>query len=541
MREVLKKPWIKWLFGYGACLVVAVGLAYYWRVAFLLADVEALPFTLGVAGVFTVLYGALILLHTLCKDRLDVKATVCIFLLGVLFCFANAPLQAPDESEYFLRSYQISNGYFDYQYERDFPNDVALLYQHFPGAMNHQLQYNEGVLPGVALANYRADLQAGTAAEVQLNEPIVFLSLQFLPQAAGMALARLFGFSALGQLYAGRLANLLIYCVLCYGTFRNCNKYKGVFFAFALLPLSLFIGASLSYDCALLGLYYFLLSYFCKSEVTTRDLWVFMAAAILTTVLKPTSVVLLPVLLLIPPARWKNRQNPWVITGVSVVLGLVLYYVLGLFNGTLVHGYPQELPRGMGAEANPLEQVVFIVTQFPAFAARTVLTLYENAAYLPDLGSFGWLDLSLPLVGTLSLLSLSAASALGIQQKEDSKNTTIWALFLMALFYGCSILAALYVTETDLYSIRIVGVQMRYLLPTLVLLCMSASILLGKAVRPRLDAPAAAVRTQTITLWISSSVAFVAVLSLFQSNYIGQWLPKSEGGYELLNILGRIG
>ncbi len=541
MRKIVQKPWFKWLFGYGLCLFAAVGLVYYWRVAFLLDALPALPFTLGVMLVFTILYVALFLLHRLCRNKLDLKATICVFLLGVLFCFANAPLQAPDESEYFLRSHQISMGHFDYQYEREFSEDAALLYEHFPGMMNHRLRYEQGDFPAVALVEYRSDVESGTQAEVQPKEPIVFLTLQFLPQAAGMAIARLFGFSALGQMYAGRLANLLLYCVLCYFAFRNCDKYKGVFYAFALLPLSLFIGASLSYDSTLLGLYYLLLSYFCKKEVNSRDLWVFMAVAILTTVLKPTSVVLLPVLLLIPPLRWKNRANPWLVVAASAAFGILLYYVLGLWNSTLVHGYPQELPRGMGEEANPMAQAVFMLTQFPAFAARTMLTLYENAAYITGLGDFGWLDLSLELVGVLSLLSLAAAAALGIQQKEDTKHTTVWALFLMALFYGCSVLAALYVAETDVYSIRIVGVQTRYLLPSFMLLFMAASILLGKAVRPSLEGEGVAVRTQTITLWICVAVAFVAAISLFQSNFIGQWLPKSEGGYEVVNLLSRIG
>ncbi len=541
MRKIIQKPLTKWLIGYGFCLFAAVGLVYYWRVAFLLTELPAVPFTLGVAVVFTALYAALVLLHVLCRDRLNLKAALCVFIVGVLFCFANAPLQAPDESEYFLRSYQISNGHFDYQYDRAFSNEAELLYQHFPSKMNHWMKYEGGPLPAVAMARYQADLDAGVQAEVAPNEPIVFLILQFLPQAGGMAIARLFGFSALGQLYAGRLANLLVYCVLCYFTFRNCDKYKGVFFAFALLPLSLFIGASLSYDSALLGLYYFLLSYFCKKEVTQRDVWVFMAAGILTTVLKPTSLFLLPVLLLIPPARWKTRLNPWVVTGVTVLAGLLCYYLLGLWNGTLVHGYPEELPRGMGDEADPMGQLVFMFTQFPAFAARTLLTLYENAGYLMSFGDLGWLDLSIPLVGALSLLSLSAASALGIQQKEDSKNTTVLALFLMGLLYACSVLAALYMAESDLHSIRIVGVQVRYLLPSFVVLFMSASILLGKAVHPRLDGEGVALRTQTVTLWISASVAFVSAVSLFQSNFIGQWLAKSEGGYEVVNVLSRIG
>ena len=53
---------------------------------------------------------------------------------------------------------------------------------------------------------------------------------------AGMALARLLGFGALGCLYAGRLGNLLAYAVLCRAALRSAQKYRPAFLAFMLLP-----------------------------------------------------------------------------------------------------------------------------------------------------------------------------------------------------------------------------------------------------------------------------------------------------------------
>ncbi|MDL2252545.1 DUF2142 domain-containing protein [Ruminococcaceae bacterium OttesenSCG-928-I18] len=544
LAEERKRPklpvWAAWLIGYGCVLLLAVGLVYYWRVAFLLSELPAVPLTLGVAAVFSLLYLALFLLQRFCRQDINLKAALCVFLLGVLFCFANAPLQAPDESEYFLRANAIARGHFDYDYERGYPDDVGLLREHFPGMLNHRVQYEGHPLPAQALADYAQDLAAGEKPAEATQEPIIFMVLQFLPQALGIFLAKVLGFSALGQMYAARLLNLVCYTVLCYFAFRNCDKYRGVFFAFALLPLSLFMGASLSYDCTLLGLYYLMLSYFCKAEVHNRDVVVFGLAALLAALLKPTSIVLVAVLLLIPPARWKTKFHPWLSVGAMMALGVLLYFLMGRLNGLLTHNYPEVLPRGMGEEAAPATQIAFALSHLPAFTSRVGLTLYENAGFLFRLGDFGWMDLSIPLAGGLSLLSPCAASALGIQQKEDAKYTTVVALFLMALLYGGAVLAAMYFFETDLYSIRIVGVQPRYLLPAFLLLFMLASILLGKAVRPRLDTAEAAQRTETVTLWIACAVAFVSVILLFQCNFIGQWLPKAEGGWELVNLFGRL-
>ena len=48
----------------------------------------------------------------------------CILLCGALFAFANPPLQTPDETDHYLRTYAISMGRFDFDAERGYPEDV---------------------------------------------------------------------------------------------------------------------------------------------------------------------------------------------------------------------------------------------------------------------------------------------------------------------------------------------------------------------------------------------------------------------------------
>ncbi len=101
----------------------------------------------------------------------------------------------------------------------------------------------------------------------RVTEPVSFLILPFLPGALGMALARLFGFGALGCLYGGRLVNLLAYTALCYAALRSAHKCRPAFLCIMLMPMSLYMGASLSYDATLLGCYYLMLA------LLTRDEW----------------------------------------------------------------------------------------------------------------------------------------------------------------------------------------------------------------------------------------------------------------------------
>ncbi len=535
--------WAGWLIGYAAVACGACALAYFWRVIFRLEAMPLLPLVAAILGVFSVLYLALFLLCRFCKNNICLQGAIGVFVLGLLFCFATAPLQAPDEQNHFLRAYSLSQGHLTYDYDRGYPDDVLLLLEKFPGFYNHQVTYQNREMAPAAFTEYKEAVQAGQQpadAMQELNhEPILFLSLPYLPQALFMFVGRLFGLSALGLLYAGRIANLAVYAVLCYFAFKNCDKYRGVFFALALLPLSLFMAASCSYDSIMLALCYLVISYFCKKEIHNRDVVFFGVALAVACYLKVNNIVLLAVLLLIPKSRWKAKINPWAAAGLMLGGAVLLYGVWGmLVDGSLLKvNFPAELPRGSGEEAAPMQQLRFVLGNPLRFLSTLGLTLYENGGFLSGLGTFGWTDVFIPLAGVLSLLSMSTSSALGIQQKEDTRPGGAVGLVLAAGVYALAVLAGMYVFETDLFSIRIVGAQPRYFLPAFLLLFMLGSILLGKAVRPRL-AGGTALRTERITLCMASAVAVVSAVLLFQSTFIGQWLAKGEGGYKLVNWFG---
>ena len=91
--------------GLVAALAAAVGFMYYWRVVYYL-DNRGVPALLlyGAAAVF-VLAAALVVWAGSKLRSFDAKAALAIVLCGALFCFANPPLQEPDEAAHVLRSY----------------------------------------------------------------------------------------------------------------------------------------------------------------------------------------------------------------------------------------------------------------------------------------------------------------------------------------------------------------------------------------------------------------------------------------------------
>ena len=142
---------------------------------------------------------------------LPARAAGCILAAGVLFCFANPPMQAPDEYNHYLRSYSISQGHLDFDADRQYPEDVCRLYQAFPGAWvsahtsqgltqddgDNTVAYSTG---GYALKqrgedgpvesvldSFREYLTAEEEPEA-VGEPILFMVLPFLPQALEMCI-----------------------------------------------------------------------------------------------------------------------------------------------------------------------------------------------------------------------------------------------------------------------------------------------------------------------------------------------------------------
>lgn len=217
----------------------------------------------------------------------------------------------------------------------------------------------------------------------------MFQVLPYLPQALCMAAARLLGFGALGQLYAGRLANLAVYAALCWLALRNCRRYQTVFLAVMLLPLGLFIAASANYDALVLGCYYLAASYYCKDEITDKDLAVFAAAFLLMNAVKPYINLLWLVLpLILPKKAWKARFKKWQVAAVLLVVAVAaVTKLVDWYGAALRYNYPA-VERYLGDAVNQMEQLKFVLANLPRTFMVFVGSLYERGLFLGELGTF---------------------------------------------------------------------------------------------------------------------------------------------------------
>lgn len=539
-RRLPRLPaWAGWLLGLAPVTALAVGLVYYWRVFYSFDRMAAGLFTLLACTVAWALYLAVFLAVRLGRSFAG-RAAVCIFVCGALFCFANPPLQAPDETDHYLRSYAISLGRLDFDADRGYPEDVDRLLAAFPGAWvnahtsvgwGENSQGAEALYDssGYALKQWGEDGEvlsvadsfaqylSGEPAKEKVTEPISLMILPFVPQALGMVLARLVGLGALGCLYAGRLANLACYTLLCWLALRGCRRYQPVFLGVMLLPLSLYMAASLSYDATLLGFYYLVASYYCRDEIRDRDVYAFFAAFVLMNVAKPYINLLWIVLPLILPRRaWKTRWEKWQVALAGLAGAVVVTRFIEWYGVAFRHNYGTIERMIEGVEQLP--QLAFILSNPLRYIAVLFGTLYENEFFIGQLGVFGSLDLPIPLLNILCPAVLLFCAALSVHEKSSLRPLPAAGLGALGVVYIAGAMTAMYITYTPVGMVRVIGLQARYFLPVFLMLLVLVAALLSHVLEPKLAGTGKALNVALVT---TGSTAVLGAVLLFQHWFIG--------------------
>ena len=187
------------------------------------------------------------------------------------------------------------------------------------------------------------------------------------------------------------------------------------------------------------------------------------------------------------------------------------------YGGAFRFNYPT-IGRMLGGDVNGGQQLAFVLRNIPRTIAVFLGTLYENNFYLGQLGTFGMLDLNLPVVGMASLLVLCLGTALSVHEKSSLSPKSAVGLGALALCYIGGVMGALYITYTPVGMVRVLGVQARYLLPAFLMLFVLVSALLSHVLEPRLSGGGKALRLQ---LWVSGSTAAISAALLAQHYFIG--------------------
>ncbi len=251
-------------------------------------------------------------------------------IFGLTYLFIIPPIQSPDENRHFYRAYHMSQGSFfavkeDGRVGGYLPKKIKQSFSHFTELRGR-----------TDLKTSRKELEEVTSRKgddtmefVDFPSVAVYTPISYLPQAVGIRISRLFSDSVIVALYGGRLASLFIWILTLFFAIRITPVFKWLFVALALLPMSVYIHATVSADVVTNALVFLLLSSLLKHAFTTNKqtqkqfVWLLILSALLASAKFLYTPILL-LFLIIPVERFKSRNQKIFRFGMlAVIVGLV--------------------------------------------------------------------------------------------------------------------------------------------------------------------------------------------------------------------------
>lgn len=424
-------------------------------------------------------------------------AAVCALGLGVLYLGVMAPLSAPDEVSHFISAYRLSNVLMG-QPGADSEGRVYIRSQDSflldteigPGEnLPEREEEQDTTVLGQTLTEetYRIIHERGFRGTgdgemtVTAKPPVETTPLAYLPQALGIVLGRLLGLGGLGLVRLGRLGNLLFYTAVFRCAVKRLPFGKEVMMGVGLLPMTLHLTASFSYDTMILAMSFLLTAVtfdlaFGGGMVRKRD--VVLLAAVMG-VLGPCKMiygVLMGFCLLIPVRKFGGWKK-WLISAAAVAA--VYAAAMILVNSRTIAGYAGETESYVGWA----EEAGYSLSWVLANPLGTLRLLYNTVLmrgeffHLTMMGNWmGNLDpvLDVPylLVWAMTfVLFFLALKKPGEETVYFSRRQRIWTAVLCL---GCAAAAMLsmLIAWTPMSSPYVMGVQGRYFLPFLPALLM---------------------------------------------------------------------
>lgn len=398
------------------------------------------------ASVITALFAAL--LWSRKGDRMYRAYAFSAMVLGVLYLAVMPGLSAPDELSHYSTAYRISS---NMMLEDPLIRPAGLTavravdypLEDMNGVKTPLVPDDEESVPEV-LGNpvkqttYRAvkdwdKRYAFSTKPVASAIPDVHTTPVFyLPQAIGFSLARALGLGTMGLLFLGKFLNLCCYVALTALAVRTTPLGKGWFAAAGLLPMSVSLAASLSYDAGLIGTVFLFTALIFKlaygaEEIRARELFALCALAAL---FGPCKLVYAPLILLLwlVPARVFGGGGKKLLCFLILLLSLIAAVLAVNADVLEAYFFPAVAAQAGNASAD-MRHAGFTAAELfshPLFTLRMLLNSF--AACILTWGGemigtkLGNLD---PLLGASGLQTLFFALGLFCLTVADSDGETV--------------------------------------------------------------------------------------------------------------------
>ena len=343
----------------------------------------------------------------------------CVLFWGVLYSLIFIPFSAPDEYAHFASAYRLSNQLMLKEAVND---EGQVLVREEDGRLLAQElnldSYDEVYGSFFALDQSEGEIGYGHA-------PMDVSAHAYLPQAIGITLGRLLSLGQVLTIYLGRLCNLAFFILCGYLAIRLAPCCKMGFFGAAMLPMTLELVSSLSYDGFAISLGFLFTAYvmhliYRAPKVGGRELAVL---ALLLALLAPCKMVYIPMALLcflIPREKFGSKKG-FLLAAAAVAAAMAAAVLFVNFDKLLsyLEGTGGPVEWAGGASGYSFSLVLSHPVQVIGIFLNTLLRRLPEYIYGMLGGSLGWLQYETDGVLILFALAWTALTALPVRGEGE--------------------------------------------------------------------------------------------------------------------------
>lgn len=308
-------------------------------------------------------------------------------------------------------------------------------------------------------------------------------SLAHTPSGIFIAVSRYLGANFAVKYNMGRLANLLLYSVICYFAVKKIKSGKMILSVICLFPTNLFLATNYTYDWwvtsfTILGTAYFVSELQEPDKPLTVKDTVIMALGFGIGAL-PKLIYIIPMgmMLFMRKNNWSAKEK-FRYYGILLAVFAIVFLMFAARSLSAIDG----VGDSRGGAVNPPEQIASILANPLGYAKvlfkflANYLSIGATNAYITNYAYLG--------VGSMFMIpvTLMAFTALtDTNEKVSFKIPLYMKLLSVVLFVGMAALiaTALYIDFTPVGSSEIRGCQARYIIPMLAPLLL---LIMGKRI-----------------------------------------------------------
>ncbi len=474
-----------WALGFAALALLAGAYLFACLPALRIAVLVALSVLLPL-GIY--LYARLRGLDPASDAVLPVFAAV-LLVLGTVFALFFPPGTVPDEGYHFTHAYKYANVMAPgVEVDSARREDVRFMDDDLTYVVSEEAWRNVGRdfsvfarLDGyVPVSSFETYWRPGLDVMGDPPQARIF-------SAVGINLSRLLGLSGVMLFYVGRLCNMLVGATLVILAVRIAPVGRNAMMCVSLLPITLHVLGSYSYDSTVIGLAFLLLALtlrmlYGEGRIRMRHLAAYLVVAMLLAPCKVVYTVLVLLVLLVPAERFTSRRcalafkiAAFGLPALAILATRLIAVINMLFPGA-VAASDTSTSGASGPSQVTYYSASYILRSpvgFLKILARTFWKDGDNYLLHTVGGALGWLQAEL-VANRREVVMLSLLAALGFvsdpseriypKGRERVLFVVVFVLVVLAVHLS------MFVAWTPEGAPVIGGVQGRYFIPVLTLM-----------------------------------------------------------------------